>query len=101
MKARFSLSPAPAPYNKTKVLKILPRFVVINNLDEPVLVMQEGDESGNAKYVQTIARKEAGLNGNAKEAHFGKPKGESIFIKFRLKGYLWSKKIPIEELDDF
>ena len=107
------ISPAPTPFNKTTVLTLVPRYVIVNQLETPIVIMQKSSDKREPNRQILLRDQIHSYNFQEKKARFimirEVSKNESDMIN-RGKGIFndlvndesaWSSPFSIDELDDF
>ncbi len=50
------ISQAPTPFNKTTTLTLVPRYVILNQLEIPIVIKQKNTSSSNQANKQILMR---------------------------------------------
>lgn len=93
------------PFNRTKIIKIVPRYIIYNNLDHPIIVKQKNNTK---QYL---------IQPQAKEIYFFENSEKDAFMMIRqldededqcrLQKFasnnenMWSSCFSIEDIEDF
>lgn len=107
------ISPAPTPFNKTTVLTLVPRYVIVNQLGSPIVLMQRSTDKRQINKQILVRDNIHSYNFQEKKERFLMVReitkneedivmrGKNLFSDYALDDKFWSSPFSLDELDDF